>query len=80
MDKVSEKLTIFFEELFLAGCLNGYQMESYPCVRLCLEQNQKIMRLLKNYYWLWFSLAVVIDVKEINRNPKWVQRRVWKQL
>ena len=44
MDKVSGKLTVFFEEPFWVGVLNVYRMESYLYVRLHLEQNQKIMR------------------------------------
>ena len=35
---------------------------------------------LKNYYQLQFSLAVVTDVKEIGRNPKRVQCEVRKQV
>ena len=35
---------------------------------------------LKNYYWLRFSSAVAIDVKETGRNPKRVQREVRKQI
>lgn len=35
---------------------------------------------LKNYYWLRFSLAVLTDVKEGGRNPKRVQREVRKQI
>lgn len=35
---------------------------------------------LKNYYWLRFSPAVAINVKEAGRNPKRVQREVRKQV
>ncbi len=35
---------------------------------------------LKNYYRLRFSPAVVADVKETGRNPKRVQREVRKQV
>ena len=46
MDKVSGKLTVFFEEPFGWECLNVYQTESYLCVRLRLAQNQKIMKFM----------------------------------
>ena len=35
---------------------------------------------LKNYYWLRFSPAVVIVIKEADHNPKRVQREVRKQV
>ena len=35
---------------------------------------------LKNYYRLKFSLAVATDVKEVNYNPKRMQREVRKQM
>ena len=35
---------------------------------------------LKNYYQLRFSPAVATDVREVGRNPKWVQREVRKQV
>lgn len=35
---------------------------------------------LKNYYRLQFSPAMAADVKEASRNPKRVQREVWKQV
>lgn len=44
MDKVSEKLTVFFEEPFGVGMFELYQRESYLCVRLRLVQSQKTMR------------------------------------
>ena len=49
MDKVSGKLTVFFEEPFWGECLNVYQMESYLCVRLRLAQDQKIMRYMTSF-------------------------------
>ena len=36
--------------------------------------------ILKNYYHLHFSLAVATDVKEVNYNPKRMQREVRKQM
>ncbi len=46
MDKVLGKLTVFFEEPFWVGCLNGDQRENYLCVRLRLGQNQKTMKFM----------------------------------
>ena len=38
-----------FENLFGWECLNVYQRESYPCVRLHLGQNPKIMKFIILY-------------------------------
>lgn len=84
MDKVSESWQYFSKNPFGWECLNVYQRESYPCVRLRLGQNQKTMKYMisfwKNYYRLRFSPAVATDVKEAGRNPKRVQREVRKQI
>ncbi len=59
-------------------------MGDYLYVRLHLVQNQKTMKIcdfvLKNYYQLRLSPSVPTDVKEAGRNPKRVQREVWKQV
>ncbi len=46
MDKVSGKMTVFFEEPFCVGVFERVSEESYPCVRLRLGQNQKTMRFM----------------------------------
>ncbi|BDZ76507.1 hypothetical protein Lac1_06900 [Claveliimonas bilis] len=44
MDKVSDRLTVFFEEPFWVGVLSEAQRENYRRVRLRLERSREIMR------------------------------------
>ena len=44
MDKVSGRLTVFFEDPFWVGVLNAYRMESSLYARLRLVRNRKTMR------------------------------------
>ena len=70
MDKVSGRLTVFFEEPFWIGVfehISEKKLSVYDFV-------------LRNYYRLKFSPAVATDVKEASRNPKRVQRDVRKQV
>lgn len=46
MDKVSGKLTVFFEEPFWVGVFERVSDGKYRCVRLHLGQNQKTMRFM----------------------------------
>lgn len=83
MDKVSGRLTVFFEEPFWIGvfehigeeivCMQGY-------IWCGTERYDIYDFVLKNYYRLKFSPAVATDVKEASRNPKRVQRDVRKQV
>lgn len=76
MDKVSGRLTVFFEEPFWIGvfehigeeivCMQGY-------IWCGTERYDIYDFVLKNYYRLKFSPAVATDVKEASRNPKRVQ-------
>ena len=70
MDKVSGRLTVFFEEPFWIGVferISEGKLSVYDFV-------------LRNYCRLKFSPAVATDVKEAVRNPKRVQREVRKQV
>ncbi len=84
MDKVLEKLTVFFEEPFWVGV---FERVSDGTISVCKvtfgtdpKDNEIYDLVLKKYYWLRFSLAVATDVKEADHNPKWVQREVRKQV
>ena len=84
MDRVSGKLTVFFEEPFWVGVFEHVSDGKLSVCKVTFGAEPKDYEIydfiLKNYYRLRFSPAVATDVKEIGRNPKRVQREVRKQV
>ncbi|KAI4442074.1 DUF2992 family protein [Schaedlerella arabinosiphila] len=84
MDKVSGKLTVFFEEPFWVGVFERISDGKLSVCKVTFGAEPKDYEVydfvLKNYYRLRFSPAVETDVKEAGRNPKRVQREVQKQV
>ena len=84
MDKVSGKLTVFFEEPFWVGVFERVSDGKLSVCKITFGAEPKDYEIydfvLKNYYRLRFSPAVVTNVKEAGRNPKRVQREVRKQV
>ena len=84
MDKVSGKLTVFFEEPFWVGVFERVSDGKLSVCKVTFgaePQDYEVYDfVLKNYYRLRFSPAVATDVKEAGRNPKRVQREVRKQI
>ena len=84
MDKVSGKLTVFFEEPFWVGVFERVSDGKLSVCKVTFGAEPKDYEVydfvLKNYYRLRFSPAVATDVKEAGRNPKRVQREVRKQI
>ena len=84
MDKVSGKLTIFFEEPFWVGLFERISNGKLSVCRITFGSEPKDYEIydfvLKNYYQLRFSPAVATDVKEAGCNPKRIQREVRKQI
>ena len=84
MDKVSGKLTVFFEEPFWVGVFERVSDGNLSVCKVTFGAEPKDYEIydfvLKNYYRLRFSPAVATDVKEAGRNPKRVQREVRKQV
>ena len=84
MDKVSGKLTVFFEESFWVGVFERVADGKLSVCKVTFGAEPKDYEIndyvLKNYYRLRFSPAVATDVKEAGRNPKRVQREVRKQV
>ena len=74
MDKVSGKLTVFFEEPFWVGVFERVSEGKLSVCKVTFGAEPKDYEVydfvLKNYYRLRFSPAVAIDVKEAGRNPK----------
>ena len=84
MDKVSGKLTVFFEEPFWVGVFERVLEGKLSVCKVTFGAEPKDYEIydfiLKKYYQLRFSPAVATDVKETGRNPKRVQREVRKQI
>ena len=84
MDKVSGRLTVFFEEPFWIGVFEHISEKKLSVCKVTFGAEPKDYEIydfvLKNYYRLKFSPAVETDVKEASRNPKRVQRDVRKQV
>ena len=84
MDKVSGKLTVFFEEPFWVGVFERVSDGKLSVCKVTFGAEPKDYEIydfvLKNYYQLRFSPAVATDVKEAGRNPKRVQREAQKQI
>ncbi|MDE7318164.1 MAG: YjdF family protein [Lachnospiraceae bacterium] len=84
MDKVSGKLTVFFEDPFWVGVFEHISEGKRSVSKITFGAEPKDYEIydfvLKNYDRLRFSPAVAADVKEAGRNPKRIQREVRKQL
>ena len=84
MDKVSGKLTVFFEEPFWVGVFERISDNKLSACKVTFGAEPKDYEIydfvLRNYYQLRFSPAVATDVKETSRNPKRIQRGVRKQV
>ena len=82
MDKVSGKLTVFFEQPFWVGVFERVSEGKLSVCKVTFGAEPKDYEVydfvLKNYYRLRFSPGVATDVKETDRNPKRVQREVRK--
>ena len=77
MDKVSCRLTVFFEEPFWIGVFERISEGKLSVCKVTFGAEPKDYEVydfvLRNYYRLKFSPAVATDVKEAVRNPKRVQ-------
>ena len=84
MDKVSGRLTVFFQEPFWIGVFERITDGRLSVCKITFGAEPKDYEvnafIQKNYYNLQFSPAVAADVKEAGRNPKRVQREVRKQV
>lgn len=84
MDKVSGKLTVFFEEPFWVGIFECMEEGKLSVAKVTFGAEPKEYEvqeyIQKNYYSLKFSPAVAAVVKERKRNPKRMQRDAKKQM
>ena len=84
MDKVSGKLTVYFEEPFWIGIFERIEDGKLPVAKVTFGAEPKeyeVQEYVQKYYFsLKFSPAVDTVVKDIKRNPKRMQREAKKQM
>ncbi len=84
MDKMSEKLTVFFEEPFWVGVFERISDDNLSVCKITYGAEPKDYEvwdfILKHYCELKFSPAVEIEVKQTADNPKRRQRNARIQL
>lgn len=84
MDKVSGKLTVYFEEPFWVGIFERIEDGKLSVAKVTFGAEPKdyeVQEYVQKYYFsLKFSPAVDTVVKETKRNPKRIQREAKKQM
>lgn len=84
MDRVSGRLTVFFEEPFWTGVFERISEGKLSVCRVTFGAEPGECEIydfiLKKYDRLRFGPAVATDVKRTARNPKRIQREVRKQV
>ena len=83
MDRVSGKLTIYFEDPFWVGVFERIENRKLSVAKVTFGAEPKDYDVLefinRNYYHLQFSPAVETVVKDTKKNPKRAQRDAKKQ-
>lgn len=84
MDRVSGKLTVYFEEPFWVGVYERIENGKLSVAKITFGAEPKdyeVQEYIQKYYTgLNFSPAVDAVVKDIKRNPKRMQREAKKQM
>ena len=83
MDRVSGKLTIYFEDPFWVGVFEIIENRKLSVAKVTFGVEPKDYDVLefinRNYYHLQFSPAVETVIKDTKKNPKRAQRDAKKQ-
>ena len=83
MDRVSGRLTVFFEDPFWVGVFERIENRKLSVAKVTFGAEPKDYEVLefinRNYYHLQFSPAVETVVKDTKKNPKRAQRDAKKQ-
>ena len=83
MDRVSGKLTIYFEDPFWVGVFERIENRKLSVAKVTFGAEPKDYEVLefinRNYYHLQFSPLVAMTVKDTKKNPKRAQRDAKKQ-
>ena len=84
MDKVSGKLTVYFEEPFWVGIFERIEDGKLSVAKVTFGAEPKdyeVQEYVQKYYFsLKFSPAVDTVVKDVKRSPKRLQREAKKQM
>ena len=84
MDKVKDKLTVFFEDPFWVGIFERIEDGKLSAAKVTFGAEPKdyeVQEYIQKYYFrLQFSPAVATVVKEAKRNPKRMQRDAKRQM
>ena len=84
MERVSSKLTFFFEDPFWVGVFERVSDGKLSAAKVTFGAEPKDYKVLefinRNYYHLRYSPAVETVVKEAKKNPKRAQRDAKKQI
>lgn len=84
MSRVSNRLTVYFDDPFWVGVIERVCDGKLAAAKVTFGAEPKDYDIqgyiLKYYYRLRFSPAVETVVKEINKNPKRMQREAKKQI
>ncbi len=83
MERVSSKLTVFFEDPFWVGVFERVSDGKLSAAKVTFGAEPKdyeVLRFInKNYYQLQFGPAIEAVVKDTRKNPKRAQRDAKKQ-
>ena len=83
MDRVSGRLTVFFEDPFWAGVFERTENRKLSVAKVTFDAEPKDYEVLefinRDYYHLQFSQPVETVVKDTRKNPKRAQRDAKKQ-
>ena len=83
MDRVSGRLTVFFEDPFWVGVFERIENRKLSVAKVTFGAEPKDYEVLefinRNYYHLLFSSAVETVVKDTKKNPKRAQRDAKKE-
>ena len=83
LERVSSKLTVFFEDPFWVGVFERIENRKLSVAKVTFGVEPKDYDVLefinRNYYHLQFSPAVETVVKDMKKNPKRAQRDAKKQ-
>ena len=83
MDRISGKLTIYFEDPFWVGIFERIENRKLSVAKVTFGAEPKDYEVLefiyRNYYHLQFSTVVETVIKDTKKNPKRAQRDAKKQ-
>ena len=83
MDRISGKLTIYFEDPFWVGIFERIENRKLSVAKVTFGAEPKdyeVMEFIyRNYYHLQFSPAVETVIKDTKKNPKRAQRDAKKE-